>query len=264
MIILDSTVVNVAFQTLRNEFGGTLADSQWVLSIYVLALGITTPISGFLGDRFGTRRVYLIGITMFIIGSLACGLAPTLGLLIAARAFQGIGGGVAQPLGPAMIYRTFPQNEIGKALGIFGIALSVGPAVGPILGGLLVDANVWRAIFFINVPIGIVGVWMGSRFLPNYKLPVTPKFDPLGLVLSVVGFGSILYAASLAESQGWTAPATLTLFAIGLAGLIAFAIVELFVVKEPMLNLRMFGIRNFTFAAFVGYVATVDYLGLSF
>lgn len=264
MIILDSTVVNVAFQTLRREFGGTLADSQWVLSIYVLALGITTPVSGFLGDRFGSKTVYLLGLIMFVIGSFACGLAPSLGWLIVARAFQGVGGGLSQPLGPAMLYRTFPQNEIGRALGIFGIALSVGPALGPILGGTLVDANLWRFIFFINIPIGIAGVLMGSRFLPNFKAPKVPRFDPLGLVLSIIGFGSVLYGATVAESSGWTSGPALTFFGVGTVALIAFAIVELFVVKEPMLNLRMFAIRNFAFAAFVGYVATVALFGAEF
>ena len=178
MIILDSTVVNVAFQTLRRKFGGTLADSQWVLSIYVLALGITTPMSGFLGDRFGTKRIYLFGLSLFVVGSLLCGFASSLLMLVIARAIQGIGGGLAQPLGPAMLYRAWPLNQIGTALGYFGIVLTVAPALGPILGGVLVDANIWRVIFFLNVPIGILGVFLGSRFLRNDKAPVKPKLDP--------------------------------------------------------------------------------------
>lgn len=264
MIIIDSTVVNVAFRTLQREFGGSLADSQWVLSIYVLALGITTPMSGFLGDRFGTKRIYLLGLVCFVIGSLLCGFAPTLLLLIVARMIQGVGGGMAQPLGPAMLYRAFPSSEIGGALGIFGIALVVAPALGPILGGLLVDANLWRFIFFINVPIGIVGVTLGLRFLRNDKAPKKPKFDPLGLVFSVIGFGAILFAASTAEVNGFTSPQTLTAFGIGIAGLFIFAIVELFIVKEPMLNLRLFKIPTFLNATLVGYVATIALFGAEF
>jgi DHA2 family multidrug resistance protein len=264
MIIIDSTVVNVAFRTLQREFGGSIADSQWVLSIYVLALGITTPMSGFLGDRFGTKRIYLLGLILFVIGSLCCGFAPTLALLIVARMLQGIGGGLAQPLGPAMLYRAFPPSEIGTALGIFGIALVVAPALGPILGGLLVDANLWRFIFFINVPIGIVGVVLGSRFLRNDKAPVKPKFDPLGLTFAVIGFGSILFAASTAEVNGFTSPQTLTAFGIGVIGLIIFAIVELFIVKEPLLNLRLFKIPTFLNATLVGYVATIALFGAEF
>ena len=137
MVILDSTIVNIAFPTLRREFGATLSDAQWVLSVYVLALGVTTPVSGFLADRFGIKRMYLLGIGIFALGSLLCGLAPTLGTLILARALQGFGGGIAMPLGPAQLYRAFPPKEQGTALGIFGIALVAAPALGPILGGCL-------------------------------------------------------------------------------------------------------------------------------
>ena len=264
MIILDSTVVNVAFQTLRREYGGSIADSQWVLSIYVLALGITTPVSGYLGDRFGTKRVYLLGLALFVTGSLLCGFAPSLLFLIIARAIQGIGGGISQPLGPAMIYRAFPINQIGTALGYFGIVLTVAPALGPMLGGVLVDANLWRLIFFVNVPIGIVGVFLGSRFLRNDKAPQKPKLDPAGLILAIIGFGSVLYAASVAESSGWTAGNTLMFFGIGTVALIAFAIVELYVVKEPLLNLRLFKNRIFANATLIGYVATVALFGAEF
>jgi DHA2 family multidrug resistance protein len=147
MIILDSTIINVAFPTLRSEFGATLNDAQWVLSIYVLALGMTTPVSGFLADRFGIKRIYLLGLGIFTVGSLLCGFAPSLGMLVAARALQGFGGGLAQPLGPAQLYRAFPPKEQGTALGLFGIALVFAPALGPILGGWLVDVQLWRAIF---------------------------------------------------------------------------------------------------------------------
>lgn len=264
MIILDSTVVNVAFTTLRREFGATLADAQWVLSIYVLALGVTTPVSGFLADRFGIKRVYLFGLAVFVIGSFFCGLAPTLGWLIAARALQGFGGGIAQPLGPAQLYRAFPPKEQGTALGYFGIVLVFAPALGPILGGWLVDANLWRVIFFINIPIGILGVLLGTRFLLDYQVERKPAFDPLGLVTAVIGFGAVLYAASIAETSGWTGSATLTAFIIGIVALIAHVIVELYVVKEPMSSLRLFRSPIFLNAALVGYVATIALFSAEF
>src|SRR5215208_5885765 len=264
MIILDATVVNVAFTTLRREFGATLADAQWVLSIYVLALGVTTPVSGYLADRFGIKRVYLFGLAVFVVGSFLCGLAPSLGWLIAARALQGFGGGVAQPLGPAQLYRAFPPKEQGTALGYFGIALVFAPALGPILGGWLVDANLWRLIFFINIPIGIIGVFLGSRFLLDYRVERKPAFDPLGLITAVIGFGAVLYAASVAETNGWTGSTTLTAFAIGVVALIAHVIVELYVVKEPMTSLRLFRNPIFLNAALVGYVATVALFSAEF
>jgi EmrB/QacA subfamily drug resistance transporter len=165
MVILDSTVVNVAFQTLRQEFGSEITSAQWIISVYVLALGISTPLAGFLADRFGIKRIYLSGLTIFVLGSLVCGLSPNLGVLVAARALQGFGGGIALPLGIALLLRAFPVAEQGMALGIFGVAAIVAPAIGPILGGWLVDSGLWRLIFFINPPIGLVGVLLGSRFL---------------------------------------------------------------------------------------------------
>jgi EmrB/QacA subfamily drug resistance transporter len=264
MIILDSTVVNIAFQTLRREFGATLADAQWVLSIYVLSLGVTTPVSGYLADRFGIKRMYLLGIAIFVVGSFLCGLAPSLGWLIAARALQGFGGGIGQPLGPAQLYRAFPPKEQGTALGYFGIALVFAPALGPILGGWLVDLNLWRLIFFINIPIGILGILLGSRFLLDYQVKRKPSFDPLGLITAVIGFGSVLYAASIAEANGWTGRTTLLYFGIGVVALIAHAIIELFVAKEPMTFLRLFKSPVFLNAALVGYVATVALFGAEF
>ena len=264
MIILDSTIVNVAFPTLRREYGASLADAQWVLSIYVLALGVTTPVSGFLADRFGIKRVYLLGLAIFTFGSFLCGLAPSMGTLIAARALQGFGGGLAQPLGPAQLYRAFPPKEQGTALGIFGVALVVAPALGPLLGGWLVDVELWRAIFFVNVPIGILGVILGSQFLPDHRTDHHPRFDPFGLVTAVIGFGALLYAATLAETSGWTGSATLAAFAIGMIALVINVIVELYLVKEPMLNLRLFTNPVFLNASLVGYVAAVALFGAEF
>ena len=264
MIILDSTIVNVAFPTLRTEFGASLSDAQWVLSIYVLALGVTTPITGFLADRFGIKRIYLLGLGIFTIGSFLCGIAPSLGTLILARALQGFGGGLAQPLGPAQLYRAFPPKEQGTALGLFGIALVVAPALGPIIGGWLVDLQIWRAIFFVNVPIGILGVFLGSRFLLDFRIERRPVFDPLGLITSVIGFGSLLYAATLAETNGWTGLGTLTALGIGLVAISASVVVELYVAKEPMLNLRLFANPTFLKAALIGYVAMVALFGAEF
>lgn len=264
MIILDSTVINVAFRTLQREYGATLTDAQWVLSVYTLALGITTPMSGFLADRFGIKKIYLLGLGVFTLASALCGVAPSLVLLVAARLLQGIGGGMAQPLGPAMLYRAFPPREQGTALGIFGITLVVAPGLGPILGGLLVDANLWRLIFFINVPIGIAAVLLGSRFLREEGQRRKTSLDPLGLVFTTIGFGALLLGATNAESAGWTAPSTLMAFGIGIVGLIIFAFVELRVSKDPLLNLRLFKNKVYLNASLVGYVTVLALFGAEF
>jgi EmrB/QacA subfamily drug resistance transporter len=264
MVILDTTVVNVAFQTLREEFGAPLDSAQWIISIYVLALGMSIPISAFLADRFGMKRAYLTGLFIFIIGSLLSGLSPSLGFMIFARAIQGIGGGIAFPLGAAALLRTFPVKEQGMALGYFGIAILTAPAIGPILGGFLVDQNVWRLIFFINPPIGLIGIILGLFFLPTFKSVKKPSLDILGLVTEIIGFGSVLYAASIAATDGWSAPDVLIWFGIGAVGLAAFAIIELFIAKEPLLDLRFFKKTIFLAATILGWVSVVALFGAEF
>ena len=264
MVILDTTVVNVAFQTLRAEFGASLNDSQWIISIYVLALGISTPLSAFLASRYGMKRIYLVGLGIFILGSFLSGISPTLGFMIAARALQGFGGGIALPLGSAILLRSFPAKEQGEALGIFGIASLVAPAMGPILGGYLVDQHLWRFIFFINPPIGIVGIILGSFFLPDFKDNKWPALDWMGLIAEVIGFGAVLYAASVAANFGWSAPGVVTWFVIGAIGLAVFTLIELFLVKEPLLDLRLFRKPTFLSASLLGYVSVIALFGAEF
>jgi EmrB/QacA subfamily drug resistance transporter len=264
MVVLDGTVVNVAFQRIRLELGATLNDSQWIISVYVLALGISTPVAGFLADRFGTKRVFLWALGVFSLGSLLCGLASNLPLLIAARALQGIGGGIALPLSIAFIFPAFPASEQGLALGIFGVAALTAPAVGPLFGGYLVDQGLWRYIFFINPPIGIIGIFMGLRFLPEFGSERKPPLDVWGLITEIIGFGAVLYAATLAASKGWTAPEVLLWFGVGVVGLVAFGVVELFIAKEPLLDLRLFKKPLFTIATLIGYVSVVALFGAEF
>ncbi len=264
MILLDMTIVNVAFPVLRQEFGADLNEAQWIISVYIMAMGISMPLSGFLADRIGSKTVYLAAIGLFTIGSLFCGLSSSLYLLVAARVLQGIGGGIAMPLGIALLLQAFPVREQGTALGIYGIAALVAPALGPVLGGWLVSLNLWRMIFFINLPVGLLAVLLGMRFLRQAKSQQRPPLDLPGVISSTLGFGAILYAASIAADVGWTAPVTMTWFAIGAAGLIAFTVIELFVAKVPLLDLRLFRNRIFLNASLLGYVATWALFGAEF
>lgn len=264
MIILDTTVVNVAFPTLRDEFHASLSTSQWIVSLYVLALGITTPLAGYLSDRFGSKRMYLTGLALFAAGSLGSALSPSIWSLLATRAVQGIGGGISLPLGTAMLFDAFPPNEQGYALGLYGIALLVAPALGPILGGFLVDRDLWRWIFFINVPIGATGVALGSVMLRERRSDRHVRPDPLGLVLSIIGFGSILYAASIAADAGWLAAPVIVAGVIGPVALAAFVVVELRVARDPLLEFELFSNGVFLNATLVGWVTVMALFGAEF
>jgi DHA2 family multidrug resistance protein len=264
MVTLDTTAVNVAFPTLRAEFGATVHEAQWIVSVYVLALGISTPVAGFLADRYGLKRMYIAGLGIFVVGSLSAGLAPSLATLVAARALKGIGGGIAVPCGTALLFRGFSKRELGLALGVFGLALLFAPALGPVLGGWLVDRGLWRWIFFINVPIGALGILVASWFLVAQPGDRSIPWDGWGLVTAVPGFGATLYATSLVTETGWRSPRLLLWLGAGVAALVAFAVIELSRARAPLLDLRLFGHRVFLVATLVGYVTVVAFFGAEF
>ncbi len=270
MVILDSTVINVALKSLQQQFTVSTNEAQWVISLYTLALGIATPLSAFLGEKFGVKKIYVGALALFVIGSALCGitsdLSGSLFPLIVARGIQGIGGGLALPLGTAMLFGAFPPQERGVALGIFGIALVFAPASGPLLGGWLVDHNLLSGIFFVNIPIGILGITLASMWLIDRKSSRRLRPDLLGILFSTIGFGSVLYAASIAGEQGgngWTDPGVLAAFAVGAVALAIFAAIELRV-EDPLLDLRLFRLRNFTLANIVGWVGIVGLFGAEF
>ena len=246
MIILDSTVVNIAFQTLRREYGASLADAQWVISIYVLSLGVTTPVSGYLADRFGIKRMYLLGFGIICAWFVSVRNGADFGHVDRGACLAGIWRRHLSTSGTRTVISRLPARRAGYCVGIFWHCISVCASLGPILGGWLVDINLWRLIFFINIPIGILGVFLGSRFLVDHQVERKPSFDPLGLITAAIGFGSILYAASIAEINGWTGSTTLMFAGIGVAFLILHTFIELRVAKEPMASLRLLKISTFS------------------
>lgn len=264
MVVLDTTVVNVALPTIRDQFHASLAGAQWIVSLYVLSLGICTPVAGYLSDRFGMKRMYLVGIGLFVLGSIGSAIAPTLSVMIATRALQGAGGGIALPLGTAMLFAAFPPSEQGFALGLYGIALLLAPALGPVLGGYLVDADLWRWIFFINIPVGVTGIALGIFLLPERRAKERPKADPIGLLTAMVGFGAVLFGASVASDAGWSARVVLIAFAVGTVALTAFIIVELRFAQQPLLEFRLFGNPIFLNASLVGWVTVMALFGAEF
>ena len=265
MVILDATVINVALRALQEKYTVSTSDVQWVISLYTLALGVSTPLSGFLGDRFGVKRIYLLGLGLFVLGSALCGVAPSLPLLIAARAVQGVGGGIALPLASAMLFTAFPPNQRGIAYGVFGIVLVFAPATGPLLGGWLVDHHQLPWIFFINLPIGVAGIAVAARLLRERRREGRVPADIGGIILAPLAFGSILYAASVAgqPGAGWGDPRVIAGFVIGALLLIALVVVELRS-PDPLLDLRLFGIRTFTLAAIASFIGGVALFGSEF
>jgi EmrB/QacA subfamily drug resistance transporter len=264
MVTLDTTAVTVAFPVIRDEMGATLQQAQWIVSVYVLSLGMTTPVAGFLADRFGLERMYVAGLVVFVAGSLCAGLAPSLWILVAARALKGVGGGLAVPCGTALLFRGFSRRELGAALGVFGLALLFAPALGPVLGGWLVDHQLWRWIFFINVPIGALGILVASRVLPSRPGNPDTRLDGWGLATALPAFGALLHATALLGDASRRASYVATWAAAGLAAFAAFVYVELRVARAPLLDLRLFRRPVFLVATLVGYVTVVAFFGAEF
>jgi EmrB/QacA subfamily drug resistance transporter len=275
MNIMDSTVVNVALPTLSRTFGVPLASVSGVVTAYLVTLAVAMPASGWVGDKFGARRVTLVSIAVFTVASALCGIATSIPELVAFRALQGIGGGVLVPVGMSMLYRTFPPAERIRANRLMIIPTLMAPALGPVLGGLLVDGLSWRWIFYINVPVGIAVLVFGLLFLPAGTEHPAGSFDLPGFLLAGLGFPLFMYAISTGADSGWGAPVVLGTLVPGAVLLAAFGVVETRT-AEPMLRLRIFSDRLFratnlqlTFAAagFIGILFVVPLMlqnGLGF
>ena len=268
MVILDSTAINVAIPTLQKVFAvagqkASVDQVDGVLTAYVLALGIITPLAGWLSERFGIKRMYLISLGLFVLGSILCSFAPSLPLLIAFRTLQGLGGGILGPLGISLLFGAFPDKERGVAFGLYGIPLVVAPASGPVLGGYFVQYLDWRFIFYINVPIGIAGIILGYFWLRETRRGTSARLDIPGVIFSTISFGALLYAIQRGSSEGWTSPRILTLLSVGIVALLILVFVELRS-RDPLLDLRLFTKRTFAFSNIVGWVSSIALFGAEF
>jgi EmrB/QacA subfamily drug resistance transporter len=246
MNLLDSTVVNVAIPTLATDFHASTTTIQWVITGYLLALAVVIPMAGWVGDRFGTKRSFMAALVVFTGFSLACGLAWNIESLIVFRILQGAGGGMLTPLGTTLLFRAFPPHERSRASALLTIPTTVAPASGPLLGGLLVEYVSWHWIFFVNVPIGIIGVFCTWRFLREQREEQPGRFDPAGFVLAAAGMGALLYGLSEAGVRGFEDVRVLGFLVSSVVILAVFTLVELRI-PEPMLDLRL--VRNRLFRA---------------
>ncbi len=256
MSILDSTIVNVAIPTIMHVFNTDISTVQWVVTIYMLALGVVVPLSGWAGDKIGFKRLYMLALAVFTFGSLLCTLSWDVHSLIAARTIQAFGGGVIMPTTMAMLYHVVPRERIGSAMGVFGIALLVAPAIGPTLGGYLVEYVDWRWIFTINLPIGAVGILLSTLFLPNFPAAEAGTIDLGGALTAGTGLFTLLLALSKGGDWGWTAEPTVLLFYISTVSLGLFVYLEL-TCPNPLLDLRVFRYPTFTLANVMVAVTTI-------
>ena len=244
MSILDSTIVNIAIPRLQTAFGADLNSVQWVLTGYILIQGVMTPLTGFFSDRFGSKRFYIVALIIFTVGSALCGIAWSLPVLIFFRVLQGLGGAFLLPLSITLLYSEFPPNERGFAIGVLGLPILLAPALGPTVGGYIVTFSSWQFIFYINVPIGILGIILGAILLHENQTQTNTAFDIPGFIFSAIGLAALLYALSDASTDGWGSTKVLAFLFAGIISLVIFTIVELSMSARgghPLLNLRIFG-----------------------
>ena len=259
--VLDVTIVNVALPALGRDLRSDAV--EWVVVGYTLALAVSIPAAGWWSDRIGTKRAFLTSLALFIGASVLCGFAQSMGQLIAFRIVQGIGGGMLTPIGMAMLFRAFPPAERARASMFVMIPMLLAPALGPILGGLIVSHVGWEWIFWINWPIGLLAFVMGFKFLREHKEPTAGRFDAPGFFLGGGGLALAVFAMSEGPRSGWGSTSVILPGTLGVLSLITFVNVELRV-AEPMIDLRLFKNRMFRAANIVLAFSMAAFLGLLF
>ncbi|HEX4418873.1 MAG TPA: DHA2 family efflux MFS transporter permease subunit [Kofleriaceae bacterium] len=257
MATIDTSIVNVAMPQIRGELGASLQEITWITTAYMIAMVLIMPLTGFLGSFFGQKRVYIASLVVFTIGSVLCGTARSLEMLVLWRILQGIGGGALQPTQQAILRQTFPPSEQGMAMAVFSMVIMVGPAIGPVLGGWITDNYSWPWIFFVNLPVGILGIYLTFRNVHEpadvlvanrARAAVARKnLDIAGIILMVIAIGALQYVLEEGPADDWFDSTTIIIASyVAGVGLLAFIIREL-TATAPVVDLRMF--RDPTFAS---------------
>ncbi|HEY1966781.1 MAG TPA: DHA2 family efflux MFS transporter permease subunit, partial [Pseudonocardia sp.] len=267
LAFLDVTIVNVALASIQNDFGAATTDIQWVTTAYTLTLGVVLPASGWLGDRFGLTRVYLWSLLGFALVSVLCGAAWGLGPMIVFRVLQAIPGAIIPTVSMAMTHRIVPADKLGIGVAVNGISSVLAPAIGPTLGGYLVEHQSWRLIFLINLPISVIGLILVAVFAPPFPPRRRTPFDTRGFATAATGMFALLLAISKAADWGWSSYRVMMLLAASVSLLALFVIIEL-EVDQPLLNPRLFRSRAFAIVQVLmgilgsGYFAALFYIPL--
>ena len=240
VVVMDISIVNVALPAIRRDLHASVSGLQWTVDAYTLVLAGFLMLAGSTADRVGRRRVFQVGLAAFGLGSLLCGLAPSIGWLIAARALQAVGGTMLNPVSMAIIANTFPDPaERARAIGVFGSVSGLSLALGPILGGVLVDTLGWRSVFWVNVPIVVAAIVCTALFVPESRAARARRFDPVGQILVVLVLSSVVYAIIESKGLGWTSPVILGLLAVAVLGVLGILGYEPRR-TDPLLELSLF------------------------
>ena len=263
MAIIDSTIVNVALNTIGGNLGASVDEVSWVATGYILANVIVMPLNGWLTAYLGRKQFYAASLAIFTVASFLCGTANSITLLIIYRVIQGLGGGALQPTAQAILFETYPPEKRGAAMAIFGLGAMVGPAVGPTLGGYIVDNATWPLIFYINIPIGIIAFMMTMAFIPNPKFIERPKagIDWTGLGLLTAGLASLQYVLERGEHDDWFQSGTIVLLSVvAVVGLTLF-IWKSLRDKHPLVDLQVFRYRSYSIGNIIGIITGFGLFG---
>ena len=258
---LDGSIVNIALPTLVRDLNTNFATVQWVVLAYLLTQATLLLGVGRLGDMVGKKPIFNSGFIVFTVGSVLCGLAPSVYWLIGFRVIQAVGAAMTLALGAGIMTEAFPAKERGKALGLIGTVVSVGVVLGPTLGGIIIEAASWHWIFFVNLPVGILGTWMAWRFVPNFTPKGQQKFDYWGALTLFISLLSVLLALTVGQEAGFSSPPILLLFAVSAIFLAIFLVIE-WNTDQPMIDLKIF--RNILFSVnlVTGFITFVAIAGV--
>jgi EmrB/QacA subfamily drug resistance transporter len=252
---LDTTIVNVALPAIHRSFPSQLSGLQWTIDAYTLGIASLLMLSGSTADRVGRRRTFQTGLAVFVLGSLLCALAPSLDLLIAARVLQAIGGSMLNPVAISIVRNVFEDpRERAQAIGVWGGMIGISMALGPVVGGALVDSVGWRSVFLVNIPVGLLALGLTAAYVPESKAPHARRIDPIGQVLVALALATLTYAIIEGPSKGWASAQILGLFAVAVVSFIALTVYELRR-EEPLIEVRFFRSAPFSGASAIAVCA---------
>lgn len=260
---LDTTIVNTAVPAMAESLQVTPLSLKAVVTSYILSLAVCIPVSGWMADRYGTRRVFSIAVAVFTLASIMCGLAQNAPMLVAGRVLQGVGAAMMMPVGRLAIIRTFPKSELLRAMNFVIIPALIGPLLGPTVGGLIVHWLTWRYIFFINVPVGLVALWLAHRHMPDYHGDTRRPLDAVGLLLFSSGAALLSWLLEIFGEHRLDPPATAGLLLLSL-GLLAGYVWRARRIAYPLLRLALFRVRTFRVAVIGGFVTRLGVGGMPF